>query len=185
MDRTRQYSVPSKQNQILTAKTRTGDLAPYAQKLAAEFFVFLSSLITLGATADFARVAGSCGSACRYVLIVGLVSTVILSLILIFNYLGEMNKLSRQGWYSHRFEMRLLGFVAILCWVPGAATISSRSTLITTGTGVTFGWLSFFGCLYATYTCYRAMKEEETLAAIVPDLEHQGDAHSEAASSAL
>mmetsp|Transcript_10815 Transcript_10815/g.28964 ORF Transcript_10815/g.28964 Transcript_10815/m.28964 type:complete len:231 (+) Transcript_10815:394-1086(+) len=136
----------------------TGELSPYGTKLVAEAFVWLASLIVWGAGADLSTI-GLCNGFCVWQIIAGLASFFFFSFILLMNALCESGRMSRYGWFSHRFEMQLLVLPCIL-WVPTVAVVSSRGSSAN-AVSIVFAWFAFGGSCYAVEKAFRSFREED------------------------
>eukprot|EP00184_Porphyridium_aerugineum_P000137 CAMPEP_0184693072 /NCGR_PEP_ID=MMETSP0313-20130426/1370_1 /TAXON_ID=2792 /ORGANISM="Porphyridium aerugineum, Strain SAG 1380-2" /LENGTH=194 /DNA_ID=CAMNT_0027151033 /DNA_START=136 /DNA_END=720 /DNA_ORIENTATION=- len=160
------YSIPTEEirdsdenRNSFEGKARTGDLSPYAQKIVAEAFVWLCSLIVWGAAADECTQLGGCDGFAGWQVACGILSWLFMSFILFMNYVCESGKSSRYGWFSHRFEMQMLIFPCLL-WVPGVATTSSRNSEAS-GVAVFFAWLAFLGSFWSVLKAYFSFREED------------------------
>lgn len=152
---------------FLSGPPRSGELSPFAQKVAAEAFVWLASVIVFGAVSDFARVRGKCNGLCAYGIVTGVVSFIFSSLIMLAHYLCWAGRMDRNGWFTSAAERRFM-FALVLWWGPGVGGLSAvmrNSGGVAPhvgGVGIFFGWLAFFGSIYGAYKSYHVQQEEES-----------------------
>mmetsp|Transcript_19041 Transcript_19041/g.32955 ORF Transcript_19041/g.32955 Transcript_19041/m.32955 type:complete len:195 (-) Transcript_19041:188-772(-) len=141
--------------------TKTKVISFYGKKLIGQFGLWFCSLVSFAAMADSISFFGnsSCGGSCWYSLVVGIVSFLFCSFLLIMNYVSEGSRES--SWFSQRLEMQLM-LVTIVWWIPGVAFISNSQTL-QSGVGIIFSWLALFFAIYSTYQAYNTWIDHEKL----------------------
>lgn len=152
---------------FLSGPPRSGELSPFAQKIATQAFVWLASIIVFGATADVARVSGRCNSLCSYGVATGVVSFIFTSMIMVAHYMCWAGTMDRNGWFTSAAERRFM-IALVMWWGPGVGGLSavlrnnSGASFHTNGVAIFFGWLAFFGSIYGAYKCYHVQQEEES-----------------------
>mmetsp|Transcript_10706 Transcript_10706/g.22754 ORF Transcript_10706/g.22754 Transcript_10706/m.22754 type:complete len:179 (-) Transcript_10706:574-1110(-) len=134
-------------------------ISPYAMKLVVQVTMWMSSIIVFGSTAELSSNRGTCNAACGYAVAVGVISFLHLTLLLLCNFLTEINRLSRQTWFSHQFETFNM-YLLVFWWTPGVANIASVRSQ-TPGPGQVFGFVAFFGSMYGSFKAYHSHKEEQ------------------------
>mmetsp|Transcript_11839 Transcript_11839/g.31833 ORF Transcript_11839/g.31833 Transcript_11839/m.31833 type:complete len:180 (-) Transcript_11839:273-812(-) len=134
-------------------------ISPYAMKLMMQVVMWISSIIVFGSTAELSSNRGTCNAACGYAVATGVISFLHLSLLLVCNFLTEINRLSRQTWFSHQFEAFNM-YLLVFWWIPGVANIASVRSQ-TPGTGQVFAFVAFYGSMYGAFKAYHSYKEEE------------------------
>lgn len=155
---------------FLSGPARSGELSPFAQKLAAEAFVCLCSIVVFGSTADYGN-HHECTSLCRFAIATGVISFILSAIILVGQYLVWINRVDKTGWFSSNAEKKGMIFLSTW-WVIGVAFLSalepsrsgmSQPTAVehSSGIGIMFGWLALFASIIASYKAYHAAKEEE------------------------
>lgn len=171
-------NVPEKEDDIgleeraafLSAAPRSGDLSPFAQKLAAQAFVWICSVVVFGSTIDYtSKDYTTCSALCRYAIAAGILSFLFTSAMLIGQYLTWSNYIDKSSWLSPSAEKR--GFILLMIWwAIGVATLSALEpsplnnrvpVAHTSKVAVIFGWLAFFGSIYGAYKAYHSGKEEQ------------------------
>mmetsp|Transcript_264 Transcript_264/g.470 ORF Transcript_264/g.470 Transcript_264/m.470 type:complete len:94 (+) Transcript_264:744-1025(+) len=75
------------------------------------------------------------------------------------NYLCESGKMSRYGWFSHRFEMQLL-LIPCIFWIPTVAVVSSRQSNASS-VSIVFAWFSFGASFWAVEKAFKSFREED------------------------
>eukprot|EP00171_Calliarthron_tuberculosum_P007310 IDg7310t1 len=155
----------TKPTELLGPPPVSGSISVYAQKLTSLAFVTLCSTVVAGHEANFASAFGNCKSSCQLHITLGVFSFVFSLSLLFANRLAEGRTISREGWFSHRHEMYLIG-VLIVVWLIGVGSVSSQDR----GEELVrwFAWLAFFGSMYATFKAYHSSKEED-LPTVLPD----------------
>lgn len=153
---------------FLSGAPRSGELSPYAQKVATETFVWLASMVVFGATSDFARVRGTCNPLCAYGIVTGLFSFILASGLLTGHYMCWVGKMDRHnGWFTNAVEMRLMSAL-VIWWGAGVGGLSavyrnSRGpALHTSNVAIFFGWLAFFASIYGAYKAYHNKREDQS-----------------------
>lgn len=155
----------------LSNPPRSGELSPYACKVAAEFFIWLASIIVFGSTIDFVNRAGlpSCTPLCRFGIATAVVSFIISTSILMGQCLAWTGRVERTGWFSEPSEKKSLVFLA-MWWTIGAAFLSalepspfdSRVPVPhSSGIGILFAWLALFASIFGAYKAYHTEKENQ------------------------
>lgn len=164
--------LPEEQGAFLSGAPRSGQLSPFAQKLAAESFVWLCSVVVFGNTIDFsakAQYSVTCTSMCHFAIATGFISLLISSVILLGQYLAWTNKVDKSGWFSSGAEMKGMIFLSVW-WAIGVAFLSAlepsrvndrRPVPHASNVSIFFGWLAFFGSIFGAYKAYHAEKEEQ------------------------
>jgi hypothetical protein len=109
---------------FLSGPPRSGELSPFAQKVATQAFVWLCSVIVFAATADFSRATNTCSSLCGYAIAAGVVSFLFSSLILVAHYLCWAGRIDRNGWFTSAAEMRFM-VALVIWWGPAVGGLSS------------------------------------------------------------
>lgn len=170
IDADKQQLLPDPRDPFLSTAPRSGELSLFAQKLVAEAFVWLCSIIVVGSTVDFSsRSKIGCTSLCGFGIATGVVSVLISSIILFGQYLAFTNRVDKGGWFSSVAEKKSMMFLTVW-WAIGVATLSAvephpqlRRTpvLHTTHVGILFGWLAFFVSIFGAYKAHHAGKEEQ------------------------
>lgn len=166
-----QMLVPDEEQRgpFFSHEPRSGELSLFAQKLAAEAFVCLCSVVVFGSTANFSRIPGiTCTPLCRFGIATGVVSFFISAIILVGQYLAWINRVEKTGWFSANAEKKGMIFLSIW-WIIGAACLSALEPQGDTnipvghssGIGIMFGWLALFGSIVGAYKSYHSQKEEE------------------------
>lgn len=154
---------------FLSGPPRSGELSPFAQKLAAQCFIWLASIVVFGSTADFAAKRNQCGGLCRFGIATGVISFFITSAILVGHYLTWSSKVDKGSWFSSAAEKRYM-FMLAIWWTAGVSCLSafekSQESLSipvphTSNMAIMFGWLAFFGSIYGAYKAYHSQKEEQ------------------------
>lgn len=153
---------------FLSGPPRSGELTPFAEKIAAQAFVWLASIVVFGSTANFASTIDVCESLCRFGIATGVVSFLFTSGMLLAHYLTWSNKIDKGTWFSSGAETKYMYFL-LLWWTIGVACLSSlvdfKGTGIparhTSGLAIMFGWLAFFASIYGAYKAYHSEKEEQ------------------------
>mmetsp|Transcript_18222 Transcript_18222/g.31584 ORF Transcript_18222/g.31584 Transcript_18222/m.31584 type:complete len:179 (-) Transcript_18222:269-805(-) len=133
-------------------------VSPYGLKLCTQVVMWVSSIIVFGSTAQ-AHTNGSCDASCGYAIATGVISFIHLTLLLFFNLMCELSRLSRQGWFTHHFEAYNM-YLLVFWWIPGVSNIAQYRTP-SPGTGQFFAFIAFFGSLYGSLKAYHSYKEEE------------------------
>jgi hypothetical protein len=152
---------------FLSGPPRSGELSPFAQKVATQAFVWLASIIVFGATSDVAHASGKCNSLCMYGIVAGVVSFIFSSFLLVAHYMCLMGRMDRNGWFTSAAERRFMIALA-MWWGPAVGGLSAllRNDVgpspHTNGVAIFFGWLAFFGSIYGAYKCYHVQQEEES-----------------------
>lgn len=153
---------------FLSGPPRSGELSPFAQKVATQAFVWLASIIVFGATWDFSRSINKCNSLCGYAIATGVVSFIFCSLMLLAHYLLMVGRIDRDGWFTNAAEMRFM-IALVIWWGPGVGGLSAvlRNKNIgvsphTNGVAIFFGWLAFFASIYGAYKAYHSKMEEQS-----------------------
>lgn len=155
---------------FLSSAPRSGELSPYAQKIAAEAFVWLCSLVVLGATANFAAIEDKCTPLCRFGIATGVVSALICTALLLKHALTWFNRITKAS-LNAKTEKDIMIFIT-LWWTIGIACLSAYTpaaansripVLHTSSVGIVFGWLAFFGSVYGSFKSWHAVKEEQKL----------------------
>jgi hypothetical protein len=154
----------SRHDEILAPPPRSGHVSVYAQKLIVLAFVWLSSLVVWGHTANVSSASRKCGSTCRFQIVMGVVLWLFSSVLLLFNYLCERGSMARTGFFSHGLEVQLIAVLALL-WIPLVGAVSAvqkgSSAFSAPVLTIWFGWLGFFASLFATFKAYHSFKEED------------------------
>lgn len=152
---------------FLSGPPRSGELSPFAQKLAAQCFIWLASIVVFGSTADFATSNNRCSSLCRFGIATGVLSFIATTLILVAHYLTWSSKVHKSSWFSSAAEKRIMFGLAIW-WTVGVSCLSAfgkadGNTAVrhTSELAIMFGWLAFFGSIYGTYKAYHSQREEQ------------------------
>uniref|UniRef100_A0A7S0ZEG6 MARVEL domain-containing protein n=1 Tax=Timspurckia oligopyrenoides TaxID=708627 RepID=A0A7S0ZEG6_9RHOD len=140
-------------------RERTG---PYAIKLMVQVTMWIASIIVFGSTSQ--ANGNGCSTQCAYAITTGLLSFIFLSFLLIFNFLAEINRLSRQVWFTYQFEAFCM-YLLILWWIPGVANIASVRSA-TPGNGEVFAFVAFFGSIYGSFKAYHTYVEDNYRRAI-------------------
>eukprot|EP00174_Griffithsia_okiensis_P000694 GO256218.1.p1 GENE.GO256218.1~~GO256218.1.p1 ORF type:complete len:157 (+),score=22.04 GO256218.1:70-471(+) len=110
---------------FLSAAPRSGELSPFAQKLIAESFVWLCSIVVFGSTADFANGKNNiCTALCKFAIATGVISFFIISFVLFGQYLVASSRVEKSGWFSTDSEKRFMIFLTAW-WTIGAACLSA------------------------------------------------------------
>lgn len=152
---------------FLSSSPRSGHLSPFGQKVAAQAFVWLASIVVFGATSDFSREIDKCNSLCGYAIATGVVSFIFCSLILLAHYLLLIGRIDRDGWFTNAAEMRFM-IALVVWWGPGVGGLSALlrnsrgESPHTNGVAIFFGWLAFFASIYGAFKAYHSKKEEES-----------------------
>lgn len=153
---------------FLSGPPRSGELSPFAQKVATQAFVWLASIVVFGATSDVARVSGKCNSLCTYGVITGVVSFIFTSMIMAAHYMCWAGRMDRNGWFTSAAERRFM-IALVMWWGPGVGGLSAvlrndrvGASAHTNGVAIFFGWLAFFGSIYGAYKCYHVQQEEQS-----------------------
>lgn len=166
-----ELGLDEKSGAFLSGPPRSGELSPFAQKFAAQVLVWLCSMIVFGATADFARIGNRCNSLCVYGLLTGVFSFIFCSLILGAHWMCWAGRMDRHGWFTSAAERRLMTAL-VVWWGPGVGGLSAvlrnpgppwrGAVPHTSGVGIFFGWVAFFGSIYGAYKCYHVQQEEKS-----------------------
>jgi hypothetical protein len=150
--------------EILGPPPRSGHVSVYAQKLTGLAFVWLCSIVVWGHTANIGSALRKCGNSCRFQIVMGVVTWLFSSVLLLFNYLCERGSMARTGFFSHGLEVQLIAVLALL-WIPLVGAVSAvkkgTSGFSTPTLTVWFAWLGFFASLYGTFKAYHSFKEED------------------------
>jgi hypothetical protein len=156
--------------EILGPAPRSGHVSVYAQKLTALAFVSLCAVVVWGHTANIGAAGKSCGSSCRFQIVVGVVVWLYSTILLLFNYMCERGSMMRTGFFSHGLEVQLIAILAVV-WIPlvGSVSAVNKAPLLT----VWFAWLGFFGTMYATFKAYHSFKEEDLPSAIATGFDEE------------
>lgn len=164
------HLVHEPQGQLFSGPPRSGELSPFAAKLGAEVFVCLCSVVVFGATANFGNnsLAG-CTSLCGFAIATGVISFIISLVILLGQALSMSNRVDKAGMFSATAERNGMFFL-VAWWAIGVAFLSSlepnkldshEPVQHSSGVGIMFGWLAFFGSIYAAFKALHAEREEE------------------------
>lgn len=160
--------VKSKSQQILGPPPTSGTISVYVQKLSSLAFVTLCSVVFWGHQANLSAVHTECLPMCRWHISLGVFASLYGMILLIANYMGEKQQISRDGWFTHGREVHLI-LVLVLLWTLGVVTVSTKNRG-TDGLMTWFAWLSFFGSVFATFKAYHSFKEMD-LPTVHPDLD--------------
>lgn len=151
----------------LPGTPRSGELSPYAQKVACEAFVWLCSIVVFGSTADFATSSDVCSSLCTASIVWGVISFVFISMMLLAHVVQYKGKSEALTWYTSKSERDSMIALA-LWWTFGVSILSSVEKLDAGGSmfhtswiAIVFGWLAFFGSIYGSYKAHHAREEEK------------------------
>lgn len=182
------FSEPEERVAFLSDTPRSGELSPFAQKLAAEAFLLLCSIVVFGSVANYADSAGNkqndCSHLCKFHIGHGAISCILCLIAIVPQVLMFFNYLDNP-WASPRMERHLM-MLLTFWWVFGVACLSAyengkTDTLLgvaclpnnkvrgalSLGNGhapyiaVFFGWLAFFATILGAYKAYHAEREEE------------------------
>lgn len=155
---------------FLSSAPRSGELSPFAQKVAAEVFVWIASIVVFGATIDFPlRNDLNRTPLNNFAIATSVISFIISSSIVAGQCLALTDRVGRSGWFSDASEKKSMMFLAFW-WTIGAACLSALEphpilkTLPvphTSGIGIMFGWLALFASIFGAYKAYHAEKEEQ------------------------
>lgn len=147
---------------FLSAPPTSGELSPFAQKLAAVVFVWFCSLVVFFTSADLSRQTETCNAACAVVTAFGVVSFAFLSIMLLGHCLMWNNTIDRSSFLTSSAEMRIMMLFAIW-WIACAALASSEVDISkphATGVTIAFAWLCVFGSIFGSYKAYHATQED-------------------------
>lgn len=155
---------------FLSSAPRSGELSPFAQKVAAEVFVWVASIVVFAGAINFPLANDlERTSLNQFAIATCVISFIISSSILFGQFLSITNRVGRSGWFSEASEKKSMVFLA-LWWAIGVAFLSALEphpflkTLPvphTTGVAIMFGWLAFFASIFGAYKAYHAEKEEQ------------------------
>lgn len=160
---------------FLSGPPRSGELSPFAQKLAAQIFIWLCSLVVFGSTLEFSSDDDKeCSKLCKFHIVTGLISFLFSSSLLISHYLTWSNKVEKTAWFSGKAELRSMVCLTVL-WICGAAALSAIEKCDkdcdtgpdpelqehARGLAIIFGWLALFACVFGSYKTYHTSKEDQ------------------------
>lgn len=158
----KQELVPEDRIPFLSSAPQSGELSPFAQKLVAEAFVCLCSVVVFGSTANFST-HFTCFPLCRFSIAAGVISFLISLPLLVGQYLAWTNRIEKSAWISPNAEQKSMIFLS-LWWTAGASCLSApgrNASRHSPEIAIMFGWLALFGSIFGAYKAYHAAKEEE------------------------
>lgn len=162
--------IPGDKTAFLSSAPRSGELSPFAQKVAAEVFVWVASIVVFAGSINFPLANDlKATSLNRFAIATSVISFIICSSILLGQFLSMTNRVGRTGWFSEASEKKSLVFLS-LWWAIGVAFLSALEphpfveripVPHTTGVAIMFGWLAFFASIFGAYKAYHTEKEEQ------------------------
>mmetsp|Transcript_5256 Transcript_5256/g.9187 ORF Transcript_5256/g.9187 Transcript_5256/m.9187 type:complete len:184 (-) Transcript_5256:178-729(-) len=157
---------------LLAPSSTLRSLSPYAQKLTAQIVVWTASTVVWGATLDeMLREPIECNSWCIANYVFGGGSFIYLSLILLFNYLCEVEKMRRDGWFKYIVELYMM-YALTIWWVVGVSIASDVDNNLSS-TAEVLAYFALFGSMVCAFAAYRTFRAEEARLDALRQLEEE------------
>lgn len=141
-------------------------MSPFAQKIAAEFIIWLASIVVFGSTADFSSSIDRCSVLCGLSIASGVISFFATSSILVGHYLIWSLTITKNAWMSSSAELNYM-IALVLLWTVGVSILSAYEGEAnipvphTSRLAIAFGWFAFFSSIFGAYKAYHSQKEEQ------------------------